>query len=250
MKRWLVYALVLSLFFSFTGCGKEPDNISAIPSSSAESSGTDAEKPLTGESSTTTVTTLAETTVTSTTTTAATTAATTAPSKTMRPKPTAVRPSKVKTTKPAKPTAGNGGSGKHPGDIQANVQTSAGVVTGVYHDAEAKKVLALVNEARKKEGLEELQWSNDFAEATKLRAAEISIKFSHTRPDGSAWNTVHKDIFGENLAKGYGSAEAVFKGWMQSPGHRDNILYPKFKTMNVAFIETNGVQCWAQNFGY
>lgn len=248
MKSVLMYAVGLSLFLSLTGCSQTADTVGDIPASSVGTSFAETTESLTSTGSTTTATTPAETTVTTMTT--ATKAP--APSKPVKPqtRPTAARPSKPQPTRPAKPTAGQEGSEIAPGNIPAKVQTSAGLVTVVFHETEAKKLLGLVNEARRKAGVKELVWTNDYAAATKLRAAEITIQFSHTRPDGSAWNTVHEDISGENLAKGFGSAEAVFKGWMQSPGHRQNILYPTFTTMNVAFIESHGVQCWAQNFGY
>lgn len=66
------------------------------------------------------------------------------------------------------------------------------------------------------------------------RATEISSNMSHTRPDGKECFTVLKEMnisynyAGENIGGGYSSPEAVVKGWMNSEGHRDNILDPYF----------------------
>lgn len=131
-----------------------------------------------------------------------------------------------------------------------DVQTSTVTVTGSYHYEEAQKTLALVNAYRKEHGLAELKWSEDLGAAAKTRAAEASICWSHTRPNGSQWYTVSKLVKGENLAKGYATAEEAFNAWLASEGHRENILWPEFKTMYVAFFEAENGWFWAQEFGY
>lgn len=55
---------------------------------------------------------------------------------------------------------------------------------------------------------------------------------------------------GENLARGYASTEEAFRGWMESPGHRANILNPLYREMGAALVTgANGVAVWAQEFG-
>ena len=62
------------------------------------------------------------------------------------------------------------------------------------------------------------------------RAKEISIKFSHTRPDGTDSTSILSeygipdDKGGENIAAGYNSPQSVIEGWMNSPGHRVALL--------------------------
>ncbi len=55
---------------------------------------------------------------------------------------------------------------------------------------------------------------------------------------------------GENIAKGYPSPEAVMKAWMNSPGHRRNILNCDFEALGVGVIRgSNGRLFWTQDFG-
>lgn len=118
---------------------------------------------------------------------------------------------------------------------------------------EAKEVLDLVNKERKANGLEPLKLDENLCAAAQKRAKELSSKFSHTRPDGTQCFTVLDEFdissyntAGENIAYGYVSPEDVMDGWMNSPGHRANILNSDFTTLGVGYDpETNG---WVQLF--
>ena len=84
-----------------------------------------------------------------------------------------------------------------------------------------------------------------------VRAQEAASKFSHTRPNGKDWYTVNSELmWGENLAKGYDSAQSVVDAWMASPTHAANILAGDFTTCSIAVFETNGKLYFAQEFGY
>jgi uncharacterized repeat protein (TIGR02543 family) len=128
-------------------------------------------------------------------------------------------------------------------------------VTGTLNYAMAFRVLSLVNNERAAEGLDPLTMSADMLDVAKLRAAEVSMYFSHTRPSGEDWFTAADAIGGisilaENIAAGYRSAEDVTNGWMNSPGHRANILDPDLKEIGVGcFVDQNGYISWAQFFG-
>ena len=122
-----------------------------------------------------------------------------------------------------------------------------------------QKLLQLVNDYRKANGVGELSWSNALESAAKTRAAEISKvsdaeNESHIRPDGSAWYTINPDImWAENIAYGQSSAEAVFEAWKNSAGHRTNMLNGDYKTMGAAvYVEegTTYTYYWIQEFGY
>lgn len=116
---------------------------------------------------------------------------------------------------------------------------------------DAAAVYEKLNQERKAIGLPELVWDDELAEAAEIRAEEIAVVFSHTRPDGSEWWTTNeKAVYGENLAKGYQSAEEVMKAWMASPEHKDNILYPSYKKIGIAVYKADGKWYWAQEFGY
>jgi len=115
-------------------------------------------------------------------------------------------------------------------------------------------VLDLVNEQRKAAGLKSLSLNEDLNRVAQLRANEIVENWSHTRPNGEAWKTafaeegVSASYRGENLAKGQYSADAVVEAWMDSEGHRDNILNKKFSKMGVASVVIDGVTYWVQVF--
>lgn len=118
--------------------------------------------------------------------------------------------------------------------------------------AAEQQVLTLVNQQRAAAGLSALTWSNGLADAAAVRAQEAMTSWSHTRPDGSDWWTVNSELmYGENLAKGYYSAETAMAGWMNSPTHRANIMTGGFKTMGVTiYVGPDGNWYWAQEFGY
>lgn len=117
--------------------------------------------------------------------------------------------------------------------------------------AAARAALDGCNAQRQAAGLGALTWNNALAEAAMVRAQEIVTTWSHTRPNGQDWWTVNSNImYGENLAKGYSSAEAAVAGWMASPTHRENIMYGSFKTCGIAIYEQGGTWYWAEEFGY
>ncbi|MBO5210229.1 MAG: hypothetical protein J6B68_12955 [Lachnospiraceae bacterium] len=135
------------------------------------------------------------------------------------------------------------------GNTVATVSGNTVSADSIPHDASL--VLSKVNHERKAIGLPELTWNSELAAAAEVRAKEITTVFSHTRPDGSNWWTVNeKAVYGENLAKGYQSADDVMKAWMASPEHKDNILYPGFTKIGIAVYKVDGQWYWAQEFGY
>ena len=87
------------------------------------------------------------------------------------------------------------------------------------------EIIRLINEYRVENGSNALVKSEKLMEAAAIRAKEISAKFSHTRPDGTNAGTVSIDVFGEkygigeNINSGSSTAEGVFNGWKNSPGH-------------------------------
>lgn len=113
-------------------------------------------------------------------------------------------------------------------------------------------VVELVNRERAKEGLSALSTNDDLMAAAQIRATELRTLFAHDRPDGSSCFTVLEEVglpymtAGENIAMGYPSPERVVEGWMNSPGHRANILNEYFTAIGVGYDE-NG-RCWVQLF--
>lgn len=117
--------------------------------------------------------------------------------------------------------------------------------------AAAKAAFDIVNVKRQEAGLGALSWNSGLEQASAVRAVEASQSFSHTRPDGSDWWTVNSNLmYGENLAKGYSSAESAVQAWMDSPTHKANILDAEFTSGAIAIHVSNGQWFWAQEFGY
>lgn len=118
--------------------------------------------------------------------------------------------------------------------------------------AEALKAYNYVNEERNAAGLSSLKWDSNLESTSSVRSQECSVSFSHTRPNGSAWYTVNSNIQGgENLAFGFNDAASATQAWMNSPTHRDNILYADFSKVAISVYETDDGTCyWAQEFGY
>lgn len=118
--------------------------------------------------------------------------------------------------------------------------------------AEAIKAFNNVNEQRAAAGVGALKWDSNLESTSSVRSQECSVSFSHTRPNGKAWYTVNSNIQGgENLAFGFNDADSATEAWMNSPTHRDNILYPEFSTIAISvYVTDDGTAYWAQEFGY
>lgn len=116
------------------------------------------------------------------------------------------------------------------------------------------RIVELVNEERAKAGLNPVTLDMAAATAAQVRAQEIVSSFSHTRPNGSSFATALKEqgvsyrTAGENIAWGQRSPEAVMEGWMNSSGHRANILKESFTHIGVGYYQENGVNYWTQLF--
>ena len=115
----------------------------------------------------------------------------------------------------------------------------------------AAKVAELVNVERAKAGLPALTLDAAASQAAQVRAAEIRTSFSHTRPSGKNCFTalaeagVNYRAAGENIASGQKTPEEVVTAWMNSEGHRKNILSPNFTGIGVGYLEGN---YWTQFF--
>lgn len=132
-------------------------------------------------------------------------------------------------------------------------------VNTVTYSAYAGEVLRLVNIERDKVGAAHLVLDGALCDAANMRAIEMdySGNFSHTRPDGRDCFTVFsfcKISFytcGENIAAGYPTPAAVVDGWMNSTGHKANILNTAFTKMGLGYSTGGGGEYrhyWAQEF--
>ncbi|WP_425262329.1 CAP domain-containing protein [Paenibacillus pectinilyticus] len=119
----------------------------------------------------------------------------------------------------------------------------------------ASQVVTLVNQERTKAGLRPLT-SNAALTAMALDKAKDMYNngyFDHTSPTyGSPFDMMTKygiqySYAGENIAKGQQTPEAVMTAWMNSSGHRANILSPNFTQIGVAYYNGEWVQDFISN---
>lgn len=150
--------------------------------------------------------------------------------------------------------AGNGlhhhGNGSNNAGSGSN--STGGMSTGTSSAAQA--VLSQVNAARAQNGLRALTLNANMNRAAAVRAAELAQSFSHTRPNGSRGMTALNEAgvsyrtAGENIASGQQTAQAVVSAWMNSSGHRANILSASFGRMGVGQATIGGRTYWVQLF--
>ncbi|MER5632819.1 sigma-70 family RNA polymerase sigma factor [Streptomyces nitrosporeus] len=121
----------------------------------------------------------------------------------------------------------------------------------------ADQVVRLVNAERAEAGCGAVSGNSLLAKAASRHSADMAARdyFSHTSPDGTdpgarittagyRWST-----YGENIAKGQSTAAAVMEAWMNSPGHRANILDCAFEEIGVGVEDSPEGPVWTQNFG-
>ena len=120
---------------------------------------------------------------------------------------------------------------------------------------EEGQVVDLVNAARAQAGCGALTVDDRLAAAAKGHSDDMAAQgyFSHTSLDGRSFAdrvraAGYPDPGGENIAQGQRGAEAVHDAWMNSQGHRENILNCGFATIGVGLHA--GSWTWTQNFGY
>lgn len=134
---------------------------------------------------------------------------------------------------------------------QNNVTSSCRITVSKTDDS-IKEIVRIVNNERANNGLPALANRIDLNELADIRAKEIVEKFAHTRPNGSSCFTIldntHYMTAGENIAYGQTSASEVMTAWMNSQGHRTNILSSSFNCIGVGHCKANGIDYWVQIF--
>lgn len=122
-------------------------------------------------------------------------------------------------------------------------------INGKKDYKQAYKVLALVNQQRAKKGLAKLKMDAKLLNAAMQRSAETAVLFAHTRPDGEDCFSASDLMSAENIACGQTSASSVMDSWMNSPGHKANILSSGSKSIGIGCFVHNGTYYWVQCFG-
>ena len=140
---------------------------------------------------------------------------------------------------------------------ETTVEVTSKPVENNQDKSYAEQVVDLVNQERVKAGLKKVTLDKNIEAAALIRAKEIEVSFSHTRPNGSSFSTVLKENgigyrgAGENIAWGQTSPEAVMNAWMNSEGHRANILNASFTKIGVGYYQNSaGRKYWVQLFVY
>ncbi len=145
------------------------------------------------------------------------------------------------------------------GDTAQPVSYITGPVSAAATAAESEfayQVLAIMNQIRAEQGLSVLTPTQQLMDTAQMRAEELTIHYDHNRPDGSscftafAQNGVSYRAAAENIAAGQNNPEYVMECWMNSTGHRTNILNPAYNHVGVGCCYSNdyyGIY-WSQNF--
>ena len=118
------------------------------------------------------------------------------------------------------------------------------------------ELLGLVNAQRQQAGSPSLRLNHQLNQAAQRHARDLATEgsLSHTGSDGSTMQTrieatgYRWTAIGENIARGQRNPEAVMDSWMNSQGHRSNILNPAFSELGLGYAEADGQQYWVQVF--
>ncbi|MEU3490595.1 CAP domain-containing protein [Streptomyces massasporeus] len=176
-------------------------------------------------------------------------------SPTPRARKTAVPASKAPVGTAAKSSGGGSASGS--GGIRPGGSGSDSGSGSQSDGGTEAQVLALVNKERAAAGCSPVTANDRLTRAADDYSDVMASSgvMSHTGPDGSTMTTrveaagYQWSTLGENIARGQADAASVMKSWMNSPGHRANILNCSFKELGVGVHFGDGGPWWTQNFG-
>ncbi|CAM5599922.1 CAP domain-containing protein [Streptomyces narbonensis] len=165
-------------------------------------------------------------------------------------KPVAPKAPVAPTTKPAPPRPTPAPT------TEAPVETTAAPSTADRGAAAEAEVFRLVNAERGKVGCTPVRADAQLAALAGAFSADMAERgfFDHTDPDGDTpWARAEQagvtGLAGENIARGQADAAAVMESWMNSDGHRANILNCDFTTLGVGVHFGDGGPWWTQDFG-
>ena len=164
----------------------------------------------------------------------------------------------------------NGGTGSDTGDSANNGTTGSGSDTTINGGSNsnsgsqdstassyASQVADIVNQERAANGLSSLSYDSSLARLAQLKAEDMAKNnyFSHQSPTyGSAFDMmktygVSYRSAGENIARGQKTPSAVMDSWMNSSGHKANILSSSYSAIGVgSAVDSSGRACWVQMF--
>ncbi|MFJ7768647.1 CAP domain-containing protein [Streptomyces sp. NPDC097107] len=184
------------------------------------------------------------------------------PKKTASPAGSPSKAAEPASKAPVRTTAKSGGDRPAGGGDTGSGSTGAGSDSGPDSGSGGgggpeAQVLALVNEERASAGCSPVTANDRLTRAADDYSDVMADSgvMSHTGPDGSTMTTrveaagYRWSTLGENIARGQADAASVMDSWMNSPGHRANILNCSFKELGVGVHFGDGGPWWTQNFG-
>lgn len=124
-------------------------------------------------------------------------------------------------------------------------------IKGTENYEYANEVFNQLNQSRAEKGLPALSLDRDLMETAMQRAAELSMYYSHTRPNGSSCTSASSrgTRKSENIAVGYATPQAVMAAWISSSGHYANIMDTQVTSVGVGcFVDRSGICHWVQFF--
>lgn len=125
-------------------------------------------------------------------------------------------------------------------------------VKGTENYDSAYKVLELINKKRKSLGIAELTMDKQLLDAAMQRASEVSVYYSHTRPNGMSCDSIAPRFFfsfAENIAINFNTADAVVDAWLNSTDHYNNIVSSGLKSIGIGcYTDSSGITSWVQVF--
>lgn len=140
---------------------------------------------------------------------------------------------------------------------QPNAQQGKEIAEQAGSTVQADEVLKLVNQERAKQGLKALVLSDELTNVATIKAKDMRDKnyFDHTSPTyGSPFEMmrhfgINYSSAGENIAAGQKTAQEVMNSWMNSSGHRANILNKDYEQLGVGYVEGGSYGTyWVQMF--
>ncbi|MFG3253499.1 CAP domain-containing protein [Streptomyces sp. NPDC048172] len=173
-----------------------------------------------------------------------------------------------RTERPGSPSGKeSGGSGSGPGSGSGSGSgggngsgSGGGATASTTPDPETaaeREVLALVNQERAKAGCRPVKADPELADLAGDFSEDMARRgfFDHNTPDGKTpWDRAESrgisGLGGENIARGQANAQSVMDSWMQSPGHKANIVNCDYRTLGVGAHFAEGGPWWTQDFGF
>ncbi|MFD3803719.1 CAP domain-containing protein [Streptomyces sp. NPDC058619] len=178
------------------------------------------------------------------------------PAPSATPAPSTKAPQKSAAPAPAKPAPPKPAPAK-PVPPKPSAPAPTAPAPGDGHSAEEAAVVTLVNQARAQAGCGPVRANPPLAALAGAFSKDMAVRgfFDHTDPDGDTpWDRASQaglsGLGGENIARGQGDAASVMNSWMNSPGHKANILNCEFRTLGVGAHVAAGGPWWTQDFGF